>query len=78
MTQQEMHEYGYTWDGMLPLNKDEAIDIFTKDMYTVYALHTDDSEAQVDSIDDIEKHAYYGGIFGVEKYEVELQAKKGD
>ena len=59
----EMHEYGYSWNEMLPLTKDRASELFEEGM-EVYLLHSDGSEAVIE-----EWGALYGhdGLFGVEK-----------
>lgn len=59
----EMQEYGYTWEGMLPLTKEKAIELFERDLI-VYRLYNDGSETIVD---DIEEITVYDGLFGVEK-----------
>ncbi len=38
-----MHEYGYSWDEMLPLTKDRATELFGEDV-AVYRLHADGSK----------------------------------
>lgn len=60
----DMQEYGYKWDGILPLTKERAAELFGGDV-TVYKLHPDNTETAVeDKILDIEQ---YDGMFGVEK-----------
>ena len=63
ITPAEMQEYGYTWEEMLPLTKEKALELFDGDL-TVYLLHEDGSEAMVESREQIEGHE---GIFGIEK-----------
>ena len=43
----EMHEYGYSWDEMLPLTRDKASELFGEDV-SVYQLHSDGSETLVE------------------------------
>ena len=43
----QMHEYGYSWDEMLPLTKDRALELFGEDV-PVYQLHADGSETLVE------------------------------
>ena len=43
----EMHEYGYSWDEMLPLTKERASELFGEDV-AVYQLHADGSETLVE------------------------------
>lgn len=59
----EMHEYGYSWDEMLPLTKERATELFQNDV-EIYQLHVDGAETLIEDIEDIENH---GGIFGVDK-----------
>ena len=59
----QMHEYGYSWDEMLPLTKDKASELFGEDV-AVYQLHADGSETLVEDRAALEGH---DGLFGVEK-----------
>ena len=59
----EMHEYGYSWDEMLPLTKDRASELFGEDV-SVYWLHSDGSETLVEDKAALQEHE---GLFGVEK-----------
>ncbi len=59
----EMHEYGYSWDEMLPLTKDKASELFGEDV-SVYQLHADGSETLVEDRTALQEH---DGLFGVEK-----------
>ena len=59
----EMHEYGYSWDEMLPLTKDMASELFGEDV-SVYQLHADGSETLVEDKAALQGH---DGLFGVEK-----------
>lgn len=59
----EMHEYGYSWDEMLPLTKDRASELFGEDV-SVYQLHSDGSETLVEDKAALQEHE---GLFGVEK-----------
>ncbi|WWR20184.1 YodL domain-containing protein [Lachnospiraceae bacterium JLR.KK009] len=59
----EMHEYGYSWDEMLPLTKDKASELFGEDV-SVYQLHSDGSETLVEDRAALQAH---DGLFGVEK-----------
>lgn len=64
----DMRDYGYTWDGMLPLRKDMAERLFGKDLQ-VYCLYANDEDSSVSDFAEIDDHAYEGGIFGIEKRE---------
>ncbi len=59
----QMHEYGYSWDEMLPLTKDRASELFGEDV-SVYQLHADGSETLVEDRAALQGH---DGMFGVEK-----------
>lgn len=59
----EMHEYGYSWDEMLPLTKERASGLFGEDV-AVYRLHADGSETLVEDSAALQGH---DGLFGVEK-----------
>ncbi len=59
----QMHEYGYSWDEMLPLTKDRASELFGEDV-SVYQLHADGSETLVEDKVALQGH---DGLFGVEK-----------
>lgn len=65
LTEDDMNDYGYIWDGMIPLTEEEAIGV--NEICTVYKLYEDDSESEVENEEDIRAHASCGGIFGVEK-----------
>ena len=59
----EMQEYGYTWNEMLPLTKERALELFDHDLL-VYLLHEDGSESTVSDRKQIAEHE---GMFGIEK-----------
>ena len=59
----QMHEYGYSWDEMLPLTKDRASELFGEDV-SVYQFHADGSETLVEDRAALQGH---DGMFGVEK-----------
>ncbi len=59
----EMHEYGYSWNEMLPLTKDKATELFGENV-AVYQLHEDGSETLIEDLEELKEHE---GIFGVEK-----------
>ena len=59
----EMQEYGYTWNEMLPLTKERALELFDHDL-PVYLLHEDGSESTVNDGKQIAEHE---GMFGIEK-----------
>lgn len=59
----EMREYGYTWNEMLPLTQERALELFDHD-FPVYLLHADGAETTVENRKQILEH---DGIFGIEK-----------
>ena len=63
----DMQEYGYSWDGMLPLKEEAALYLYTKEDMQIFLLHEDGSESIPGSPEDIKNHAEKGGIFGVHK-----------
>lgn len=67
----EMREYGYTWNEMLPLTQEKALELFDHDL-PVYLLHNDGSETTVEDRKQIMEHK---GIFGIEKSDWENERK---
>lgn len=67
----EMREYGYTWNKMLPLMQEKALELFDQDL-PVYLLHNDGSETTVEDRKQITEHE---GIFGIEKGDWENERK---
>ena len=63
----DMKQYGYSWDGMLPLRETAATELFEKEDMQIFLLHGDGSESIADSAEDIKSHADRGGIMGVHK-----------
>ena len=59
----EMQDYGYTWNEMLPLTQERALELFDHDL-PVYLLHTDGSESTVADRKQILEH---DGMCGIEK-----------
>ena len=67
----EMREYGYTWNEMLPLTQEKALELFDHDL-PVYLLHNDGSETTVEDRKQITEHE---GILGIEKGDWENERK---
>ena len=67
----EKREYGYTWNEMLPLTQEKALELFDHDL-PVYLLHNDGSETTVEDRKQITEHE---GIFGIEKGDWENERK---
>ena len=62
VSQADMFSYGYSWEGMIPLSQEKALEL-NEMGYQVYRLYTDDAEGAVDSKEEIME---YDGLFGVE------------
>lgn len=63
ISQETMHEYGYSWDGMLPLRKRTAQILYDLGL-TVYALNGDDTETEIKAQDDLDSR---NDMFGIQK-----------
>ena len=63
----DMQEYGYFYDGMLPITRERALELDAAGL-TVYVLHEDNTESMVFDSQEIMDH---GGIFGVDREEWE-------
>ena len=62
-----MQEYGYSYDGMLPVTRERALELDAAGL-TVYVLHEDNTESMVFDPQEIMDH---GGLFGVDHEEWE-------
>ena len=63
----DMQKYGYSYDGMLPVTRERALELDAAGL-TVYVLHEDNTESMVFDPQEIMDH---GGIFGVDREEWE-------
>ena len=63
----DMQEYGYFYDGMLPVTRERALELDAAGL-TVYVLHEDNTESMVFDSQEIMGH---GGLFGVDREEWE-------
>lgn len=72
----EMQDYGYSWEGMLPLHKEAAERLFMQGSMELFRLYNDDTESVIDSLLDLREHGEYGGLFGVEKDTWEICYRK--
>ena len=63
----DMQEYGYFYDGMLPVTRERALELDAAGL-TIYVLHEDNTESMVFDSQEIMDH---GGIFGVDREEWE-------
>lgn len=64
ITQDDMNEYGYKWDGMLPLTKNRAVKFWNMGL-NVCKLGTDDEHSEVDDYADFNDDGKT--IYGIEK-----------
>jgi len=62
VTPADMYAYGYTWDGMIPLGKERALELFDAGC-EIFRLYTNDAEGMIDTREEIEA---YDGLFGTE------------
>jgi len=67
LSEVEMNNYGYRWDGMMPLEEEKAYELFEENECSIYLLRSDDSEELATSIEAIEAHIERGGMVGAEK-----------
>ena len=63
----DMQEYGYTYDGMLPVTRERALELDAAGL-TIYVLHEDNTESMVFDPQEIMEH---GGLCGVDREEWE-------
>ena len=63
----DMLKYGYSYDGMLPVTRERALELDAAGL-TVYVLHEDNTESMVFDPQEIMAH---GGLFGVDREEWE-------
>ena len=63
----DMQEYGYFYDGMLPVTRERALELDAAGL-TVYVLHEDNTESMVFDPQEIMEHS---GLFGVDREEWE-------
>ena len=63
----DMQEYGYSYDGMLPVTRERALELDAAGL-TVYVLHEDNTESMVFDSQETMDH---GGLFGVDREEWE-------
>jgi len=58
----DMYTYGYTWDGMIPLGHERALELFDAG-HGIYRLYADDAEGAVETREEIFD---FDGLFGTE------------
>ena len=62
----DMHSYGYSWEGMLPLQQEAAERLFHADL-EIFRIYEDGTEGAITDLSEVREHAEQGGLFGVEK-----------
>lgn len=65
VTQEELEAYGYTFNRMYPIRYVQAKELHRLG-YDIFMLYPDNTEALVSTEEDIENHAFNGGLFGLE------------
>ena len=73
VTLTDMYAYGYAWDGMVPLGKERALELYDKG-HEVYRLYEDNTEGAIGSREDILES---DGLFGVHDPERKLLDEMG-
>ncbi len=68
----EMNDYGYSWEEMLPLGKEKALEVFN-DNAPLYLLYHDGTETVVEKQKQILEH---DGLFGIEKEDWERYSER--
>lgn len=61
---QTMNDYGYIWEGMLPLR--DRMAFYWHNFFQIYLLYPDGTEAAVNGLSELHRHANDGGLFGIE------------
>lgn len=68
VTIEDMNAFGYSYEGMLPLSAEKALEMYDKDLAPIFLLYPDGTEGQALDRSEIEEHA---GMFGIETAEWE-------
>ena len=63
ISRNDMHAYGYTWDGMIPLGRERALELYDEGLRGIFRLYENDAEGMVDSREEILE---FDGLFGIE------------
>jgi len=62
VTSADMYAYGYTWDGMIPLGNERALELFDA-RHEIFRLYENDAEGLITAREEIQDH---DGLFGTE------------
>lgn len=63
MKRVKINEDGFVWK---VINRNEAIDVLNTGVFFLYALHDDDSESEITTIEEMDLHIRRGGLLGIE------------
>jgi hypothetical protein len=63
----DMEQYGYAFQGMVPMGGEVAAGYFQQGGMMVFALHPDGTETVVGNEKQLQRHIENGGLFAVEK-----------
>jgi len=76
LSQENMHKYGYTWDGMLPLSRDMALRLRSLGL-EVHKLFPNDTELTVENYGELNPHEM--NLYGIEKpeWKAYIESEKG-
>ena len=56
----ELHRYGYQNEGMLPVERERAHELF-QEGFEIFALYPDDTEAMLDDEGELDTHDGFSG-----------------
>ena len=62
VTPTDMYAYGYSWDGMIPLGQERALELYDQG-YGIFRLYENDAEGLIDTREEIN---VFDGLFGTE------------
>ena len=65
VTRSDMIAYGYTWEGMIPLGREKALELFDEGR-GIFRLYENDAEGMIDTREEILE---FDGLFGIEDEE---------
>ena len=67
-TIKNLQDYGYWWNGMLPINSPERAEQLYEQGFEIFALHSDNTESHINNIKEIrEDYNSFAPYFGIEK-----------
>lgn len=69
---EEMHDYGYTKEGILPVDGEKATNLYKKDA-PLYRLYSNGTEVMVQDETQLQEHIKANGLFGIKTEDWQLQ-----